>query len=66
MTPVIAATLWDVLGTAVGVLLALTGLALGVMGAASAIEGTVRRGLLALGVAALLVAAGLYLAGFLA
>ena len=60
-----AAGLLDVLGTVVGVLLGLTGLALLFLGACGAIEGTVRRGLLGMLAGAGLLAAGLALAGFL-
>ena len=61
----IAVSLVGVLGTVVGVLSCLTGVALVFLGACSAMEGTPKRGLGGLLVGAALFATGLYLTGFL-
>ena len=65
MSPAVAAALLDVFGVVLGVLAGLTGASLALMGACSALEGTVRRGLLGMLLGAMLLAAGLHLTGFL-
>ena len=65
MMLVLGVSLVGVLGTVVGILLCLTGTSLVILGAASAIEGTVRRGLVGLLVGAALFVGGLLLTGFL-
>lgn len=62
ITP-LAASLVDVLGTVVGVLLGLTGFALATLGGFSAVEGTVRRGIVTALVGTILVIASSYLIG---
>ncbi|MDF1701387.1 MAG: hypothetical protein P1V36_09555 [Planctomycetota bacterium] len=65
MTALLAAGLLDVLGSVVGVILCLTGCALGFLGISAAVEGTPKRGLAAVVVGVALLAGGLYLTGFL-
>jgi hypothetical protein len=55
----------DVIGTILGLLLSMTGLALGYMGISAVAEGAPRPGLLGLAAGLLLLAVGLWLAGFL-
>ncbi|MDA1196047.1 MAG: hypothetical protein O2894_12815 [Planctomycetota bacterium] len=62
---ILAAALLDVLSTVVGVVLALTGLALGFMGLSGIIEGTAKRGAVGLLIGLALLAGGLKLTGFL-
>lgn len=62
---VVAVSLVGVLGTAIGVLLCLTGTSLVLLGACSAIEGTPKRGLLGALAGAVLFLGGLVLTGFL-
>jgi len=61
----LAASLLDVLGIAAGVVLALFGAAVAVLGALAAAEGVVRRGLLTAVAGSALLALGLWLAGLL-
>lgn len=64
-TPLLAGSLIDVLGVALGVVLCLTGLALTFMGVCTMVERLVARGLSAVVTGLLLLAGGLYLTGFL-
>ena len=62
---ILAAGVFDVMGAVIGVVLGLTGAALAILGAFSAMEGTPKRGLVGLVVGALCFALGLMLVGFL-
>ncbi len=61
----LAASLWDVAGIVAGVVLALTGAALAILGAMTAAEGYARRGLVTLTVGVGVAAAGLWWIGVL-